>query len=357
MAQQNWERADPAEAGFDPAALDRAVRFATAHESPWPRDLRAYLETGYFEPKPYCDLLGPIRGRGPPNGLLLRQGRVVASWGNTRQVDFTFSVAKSYLGLLAGIAWADKLIPDLDEPIGRRVHDGGFEGPHNGAITWREMLQQTSEWEGELFGKADMFDRNPHPARGRKRQLQAPGTFWEYNDVRVNRFSLALLRLFRQPLPDVFAERIMSPIGGSTSWAWHGYRTSLVEIDGRVIESVSGGSHWGGGVEMHAEDQARIGLLMLNRGNWGSTRLLPEAWIKQSLTPCKLNPGYGLLWWLNPDRRDVPSASSSSFFAVGAGGNQIWVDPQSGIVGVMRWIDPGAVDGFIGRVTAALRSI
>ena len=85
---------------------------------------------------------------------------MVARWGDTRQVDFTFSVAKSYLSLLAGIAVADGLIADIDEPVGRTVDDGGFDGPHNGAITWRHLLQQTSEWEGTLFGKSDIIDRN-----------------------------------------------------------------------------------------------------------------------------------------------------------------------------------------------------
>ena len=199
---------------------------------------------------------------------------MVAHWGDTRQVDFTFSVAKSYLSLLAGIAVADGLIAELDEPVGRTVDDGGFDGPHNGAITWRHLLQQTSEWEGTLFGKSDIVDRNRNLAvegKGRKgdaRPLRPPGTFWEYNDVRVNRLALALLRRFRRPLPEVFAERIMRPIGASSDWSWHGYRTSMVEIDGRMIESVSGGSHWGGGIAIHAEDQARIGLLMLRRGAW-----------------------------------------------------------------------------------------
>ncbi len=348
--------------GFEPDALAEAVRFAAAHETPWPRDLRAHLEAGHFEKRPDNEILGPIRPRGAPNGLVLRHARLVASWGDTRQVDFTFSVAKSCLGLLAGLAWADGLLPDLDEPVGHRIHDRGFDGPHNGAVTWRHLLQQTSEWDGTLFGKSDMIDRNRNLAtegrgatKGTTRELRPPGGFWEYNDVRVNRLSLALLRLFRRPLPEIFAERIMRPIGASDDWAWHGYRTSSVEIDGRLVESVSGGSHWGGGIEMHAEDQARIGLLMLRRGDWGGHRLLPESWITQSLTPCALNPAYGFLWWLNTDRARVPSASPASFFAVGAGGNQIWVDPPTGIVAVMRWIDPAAVDGFAGRVTSALR--
>ena len=104
------------------------------------------METGNFEPPLDNEIIGPVRPRGGPNGLLLRHGKMVASWGDTRQVDMTFSVAKSYLSILAGIAVADGLIADLDELIGRTVDDGGFEGAHNGAITWRQMLQLTSEW-------------------------------------------------------------------------------------------------------------------------------------------------------------------------------------------------------------------
>jgi CubicO group peptidase (beta-lactamase class C family) len=355
-----WPGATPADAGFDVAMLDEAVRFAAAHETPWPRDLRAHIEAGFFEPPPFNEILGPIRARGAPNGLILRHGAVVASWGDTRQVDFTFSVAKSYLSLLAGVAVADGLIAELDDPVAASVDDGGFDGPHNGAITWRHLLQQTSEWEGTLFGKSDVIDRNRNLAmegKGRKgdaRLLRPPGMFWEYNDVRVNRLALALLRRFRRPLPEVFAEHIMKPIGASSDWRWHGYRTSSVEIDGRMIESVSGGSHWGGGVEIHAEDQARIGQLMLQRGEWGGARILSEDWVTESLKPCALNPNYGFLWWLNTAQTRYPSASRDSFAAVGAGGNLTWIDPGHDIVAVLRWTDPASVDQFLRLLMAAI---
>lgn len=360
-ALRNLPYAAPEEAGFNKPALDEAVRFAQTRETPWPRDLRAHLETGYFEPPPFNEILGPIRSRGGPNGLISRHGAIVASWGDTRQVDFTFSVAKSYLSLLAGIAHADGLVPDLDEPVRRTVDDGGFEGQHNGAITWRHLLQLTSEWEGTLFGKPDTIDRGRNlrtEGRGQKgevRPLHPPGTYWEYNDIRVNRLSLALLRRFGRCLPDVFAERIMNPIGASGTWRWHGYRTSSVTVGGRAIESVSGGSHWGGGLEIHAEDQLRIGLLLLNRGWWGGVRVLPESWVAKSLVPCALNPNYGLLWWLNTRTGRYPSAPEGSFFASGAGGNITWIDPGSGIVAVLRWIDPAAVDQFIRLTMAGLR--
>ena len=335
--------------------------FAEAHETPWPRDLRGHIESGFFERPPHNEILGPIRARGAPNGLVLRHGEAIASWGDTRQIDFTFSVAKSYLSLLAGVAVADGLIGDLDEKVRRTVDDGGFDGPHNGAITWRHLFQQTSEWSGSLFGKSDVIDHNRSLAtegrgaiKGERRALHPPGTFWEYNDVRVNRLSLALLQRFRRPLPEVFAERIMRPIGASNDWRWHGYRTSSVEIDGCMIESVAGGTHWGGGIEIHAQDQARIGMLMLQRGRWDGVQVLPEDWIAQSMVPCALNPTYGLLWWLNTRRLRYPHAPEDSVFAVGAGGNFTWIDPTNDIVAVLRWIDPAAVDGFIERVLAAL---
>jgi CubicO group peptidase (beta-lactamase class C family) len=336
-------------------------QFGSAHEIAWPRDLRTHIEAGFFEPPPHNEILGPIRARGPANGLVLQNNAVVASWGDTRQVDFTFSVAKSYLGLLAGVAVADGLIESLDEPVVLRVRDGGFEGRHNGAVTWRQLLQQTSEWEGSLFGKSEVIDRNRNlvlEGQGRKgdaRSLRAPGTYWEYNDVRVNRLALSLLRVFRRPLPEVFRERIMQPIGASDTWRWHGYRTSMVEIDGRMIESVSGGSHWGGGVEIHAEDQARIGLLMLQRGEWEGRRVLPESWIDESLVPCALHPNYGLMWWLNTGRTRYPSAPATGFYASGAGGNITWVDPANGIVAVMRWMARESVDPFLRMVLCAVR--
>ena len=100
-------------------------------ETEWPVDLLAHMEAGYFEPPPDNEILGPTAPRGKPNGLILRGGRIVASWGDTRRVDMTFSVAKSYLSLVAGVAVADGLIESLDEPVGKTVDDGGFGSEQN----------------------------------------------------------------------------------------------------------------------------------------------------------------------------------------------------------------------------------
>ena len=360
-----WDRVAPEAAGFDAAKLQEAVAFALANETKWQRDVRTQLETGTFEPPPDNFLFGPVANRSGPNGLILRGGKLVASWGDTRAVDMTFSVAKSYLSILAGLAVADGLIRDLDEPVGRTVQDGGFDGPHNGAITWRHLLHQTSEWEGTLFGKPDQIDRNRTLAtefagtsnmkKGEARPLRDPGSYWEYNDVRVNRLSLALLRRFGRALPQVFAERVMAPIGASSEWRWSGYSNSYVLVNGQSIRSVSGGGHWGGGVFIHAEDQARIGLMMARNGAWGGKQILSADWVSQSVTPCAIKPDYGFLWWLNTGRGPKPSAPADSYWATGAGGNFTWVDPTHDIVAVLRWHDAAQLDSWIGRVLGALK--
>jgi CubicO group peptidase (beta-lactamase class C family) len=53
------------------------------------------------------------------------------------------------------------------------------------------------------------------------------------------------------------------------------------------------------------------------------------------------------MWWLNTGRKRYASATETSFFASGAGGNITWVDPEDDLVAVMRWMDPAAVDGFV----------
>jgi CubicO group peptidase (beta-lactamase class C family) len=343
----------------DHAALFAALALAEGQESPFPRDLGAFLEAGHFDPPPHNAVIGPVFPRGAPNALVLHRGVRIGAFGDTRQADMTFSVAKSYLSLLAGVAQADGLIPDLDEPVRERVQDGGFESDQNAPITWRHLLTNTSEWEGVLFGKSDEIDRGRDLAlagarpRDTVRPLQPAGTYWEYNDVRVNRLSLCLLRLFRRPLPEVFAERITDPIGCSRDWVWYAYDNALVEVEGQRLPSVPGGTHWGGGMRIHAEDQARIGQLVLNRGAWEGRQVLPAEWIDASLTPCALNPSYGFLWWLNGAGR-WPEAPRDSVFAMGAGGNVTWIWPAGGVVTVLRWVNPEAVGRVCGMVAKAV---
>jgi CubicO group peptidase (beta-lactamase class C family) len=361
-----WERAKPESVGLDPATIRAAADFAVAQETLWPRSINDFYVNEMKEPPPWNKIIGPVRDRGGPSGVILRGGRIVAEWGDIERADMTFSVTKSYVSTCVGLAQDAGLIKDLDAPVRDLVDDGGFDSAQNRPITWKHLLQQTSEWEGTLWDKPDLVDRNrvvgagastvqTGTAKGTDRKLQKPGSYWEYNDVRVNRLSLAAMRVWRRALPDLLKEKIMNPIGASPRWEWHGYENSWVEIDGKRMQSVSGGAHWGGGLFISSLDHARLGYLFLRRGNWAGRQLLSADWIGKATQPCAINPHYGFMWWLNSDGKAWPGVSRESFMALGAGSSLIWVDPTTDIVAVARWIKGDAIPAFVARIAKAVR--
>jgi CubicO group peptidase (beta-lactamase class C family) len=344
-----WQTRSAAAEGLDSAKLQVAIDYALAHGSNWDFD-RDQVRT--FGPP-----LGPLpKTHASTNGIVLRHGYVVASFGDTKANDPVYSIAKSFLSTVAGVAVERGLIKNVDDRVASYIHDGGYDSPHNSRITWRNHLQQESEWEGTLWGKnADFVGREQFGNGARPpRAIQDPGSYYEYNDVRINRFSLSLLRLYGTGLPDVLKTAIMDPIGASSEWRWIPYDNSQVVINGKSIGSVSGGTRWGGGLWINSEDLARFGLLALNRGNWNGKQLVSAQWFKDATTPSAHGPDYGYLWWLNTQRKQWPSGPASSFAALGNGTNIIWVDPDHDIVVVWRWLQNNAMDGFIQRLEAAV---
>lgn len=362
-----WKQVAPQDAGFSSDQLAAAVSFARDHETPWPHSF--YYDDGRYAPNvdwnetgPWSAVLGPVRPRGAGAGMILKGGRVVAQWGETDRPDMTFSIAKSYLAVLAGLAVDDGLIADIDASVGQAVPGPLFESEHNRKVTWRHLLQQTSEWHGDLFGKPDQIDHNRHVGpqadnsrKGQLRELQEPGSFYEYNDVRVNLLSWSLLHVFRRPLPDVLRERVMDPIGASDAWKWLGYDNAWVDIDGQRMQSVPGGGHWGGGLFIGAADHARFGLLIASGGLWNGRRILSERWIASMLAPSPALENYGFLWWLNRGPHANASAPSTAACALGAGGNVVWLDRDNDLVVVTRWLSPAKFAEFISRVMQARR--
>jgi CubicO group peptidase (beta-lactamase class C family) len=337
----SWEKKAPADVGMDAAKLEAAIAFAQTRETNWPRDFST-------QNKIFGTPLGPVaKSRAGTNGLVIRNGYVVGEFGDTNNVAPTYSVAKSMLATVAGVAVREGLITNLDEPVGAKIKDGGYDSPHNSKVTWRHHLQQVSEWEGEMWGKKHDFVGKEAFGDGERkpRALQEPGTYYEYNDVRINRFSLSLLRLFKKPVPDVFRDEIMNVIGASKAWQWIPYDNSYVEVDGRKMPSVSGGTRWGGGVWINAWDMARFGYLWLRGGKWGNKQLIPPDYVKAALTPSEHGPDYGFLWWLNTKGR-AKELPTNSFQAQGAGSNTIFVSPDHDLVIVWRWHGSGKEQFF-----------
>lgn len=353
----DWERKDPAMAGFEPEGVARMVAFAEGNEYSGSRDLRIAILKG-FEREPYHSIQGPTKKRGGPAGMLIKDGYLVASWGDTRRVDMTFSVTKSFLSTVAGLATDAGLIASVQDTVATYIWDGTFEGEHNGKITWEHLLQQNSDWSGELWGGKDWADRPPREGgtdEWKYRELKEPGTVMEYNDVRVNVLAYALTHVWRKPLPVVLKEKVMDKIGASTSWRWHGYEDAWTEIDGIRMKSVTGGGHSGGGLFISAEDMARFGLLFMNGGDWNGEQLISKEWIEKAVNPSVPNPNYGYMWWLNQDGEDHwEGLPEHLFYAAGFGGNFIVIDSQNKWVLVTRWLEPSKIGEMVSLVQGAM---
>jgi len=353
----NWEEKKPEEYGISSAKLQDAVTFALANEYSGARDLRIAILKG-FEREPFHEILGPTKKRGGPAGMVLKNGYIVAKWGDVERVDMTFSVTKSFLSTVGGLAIDKGLIANVDDKVGTYVWDGTFNGTHNAKISWKHLLQQNSDWSGTLWGGKDWADRPPRKGGiddWKYRALHEPGTVMEYNDVRVNVLAYALTQVWRNSLPRVLKEELMDPIDASTTWRWHGYENAWTEVDGVQVKSVTGGGHSGAGLFINTTDMARFGLLFLNDGKWKEKSILSKTWINEATQPSIPNPNYGYMWWLNKKgSRHWEGLSEELFYAAGFGGNFIVIDRANDMVIVTRWLEPNKIGELVGKIRSAL---
>src|SRR5688500_13395367 len=166
-----WERRRPAQVGLDSAKIEEAIAFAKSRESKSPRDLEeAHYQS--FGREPFGGAIGPFSERGPQTGVIVRRGYIVAAWGEPERVDMTFSVTKSFVSTVVGLAMDRGMIRSIDDPVrsymGPILHataptvasEGGrgrfdarrpidlFATEHNRQITWDHLLRQVSDWEG-----------------------------------------------------------------------------------------------------------------------------------------------------------------------------------------------------------------
>ena len=356
-AHGTWQQKKPGEYSIDSKKIAQAIDFAKENEYGGSKDLRIAILHG-FSKEPYHKISGPTKKRGGPAGMILKNGYRIASWGTVERVDMTFSVTKSYLSTVAGLA-VDRNLISPKEKVSKIIWDTTFDGNHNSQITWEHLLNQSSDWSGTLWGGHDWADRPPSKGSiddWKNRAFSIPGTQFEYNDVRVNLLAYSLLNVWRKPLPQVLKEYIMDPIGASSSWRWYGYNNSWIELDGQRTQSVSGGGHSGGGLFINTLDHARFGLLFLNDGAWNGNQLISKNWIKEATTPSPAQISYGYMWWLNKKgtNRFWQGVPQNVFYASGFGGNYIVIIPDEDIVIVTRWLEPSQIGLFVKKVIDAL---
>ncbi|EMD28674.1 serine hydrolase domain-containing protein [Amycolatopsis azurea] len=316
------------------------VRAAVAAQrervTPGIEDMTSYLDSQVTDDF-HREVIGPVLAASGASGVVVHGGERVASWGDPSVPEMAFSATKSVVSTVAGLAFDAGQIPDVHRPVAGTLDMPELEDRRGSTITWHHLLQQTGQWDGELWGKPAWADAGSHRP-GSAPPDALPGAGWAYNDVRVNLLCLALTRLFGRPLPAVLRDGVLGPLGASGTWSWHGYRGATTGIGGEDVPVVSGGAHWGGGLWISADDLALLGLLYLRDGYDHGRRLLSAEWIDRTWRPCDHNQDYGYLWWLNDRQRVYPAAPASGRCARGNGGRHLlWVDPERDLVIVSRW--------------------
>ena len=319
----------------DRPALQRAVTAQAGRATPGTDDMAAYLDR-QVDDASHREVVGPLLNGSGASGVVLLHGEEVAAWGDPDIPEMAFSATKSFVALVAGVAF-DRGLLRPSQPVVEVLDLEELQHGPARQITWQHLLQQTSQWRGVLWGKPTDVDAQSLRERDEVHDV-APGQGWAYNDVRINLLTLALTALLKAPLDEVLRKAALAPLGASASWSWHGYASSWLDVaDGRV-PVVSGGAHWGGGLLISARDLARVGQLHLTGGAHDGRQLLSQEWLQRMWAPCAVKPEYGYLWWRNDTDKVWPGAPRTGRCARGNGGRHLlWIDPARDLVVVSRW--------------------
>ena len=253
--------------------------------------------------------------------------------GNDRDTHWiSWSVGKSFLSMLVGIALGEGAIESLDDALERYAPE--LAGTAYEGVTVKDALEMSSGvgWNEDYsdpesdiarFGRAlALGDSMIEFAKTLSRKHQ-PGTVNYYNSMDAQVLGLVLERATGMSPGDYLEDRVWSRIGA--------------EHDGYWILDDTGAELAAGGVYVTARDYARFGLLYLNEGAWNGSEIVPADWVTASHTPDadRLMPGeredsdtvwgYGYLWWL-------PRAADGPFAAVGIYNQFVYIDPESQLV-------------------------
>ncbi len=318
--------------------MDRFVPVSVMPPAPEPWDLGKNHDSlrynGEFHGKP-TSLEEFIALSDTSAFLVIQDGNVVyekyAHGDSAESLHTSFSVAKSFTSALVGIAFGEGLIESLDDPIRKYLPELAsktWEG-----VTVRHVLQMSS---------GVRFDENYSDPESDINQMvgkvppmtyleyidtlareHEPGTFNHYASINTQLLGILLVRVTGETLTDYMTRVLWHPLGMEQKGMWM--------VDEQGIEFAMGG------LAASARDYAKLGLLYLHGGQRGETRILPEGWAKESVTPNAPhlmpgeNPGssntagYMYQWW-------TPRSWDGDFLARGIWGQNVYVHPANRVV-------------------------
>ena len=263
------------------------------------------------------------------------------------QVVYSFSMHKSIVALLLGVAVAEGHIGDIDDSIA--VYLPEWRGDPRERITLRHALQMNSGLEPMSF-PANPFSKHVKRQIGTDlaatalgfRLQDEPGSVFSYNGVNPTLLVMVLERATGRRYADYLSGKLWRPAGNGEAAVWLDHPGGLAR----------------GATSLYAKpmDWLRIGQLLLDNGRAGGAQVIPEAWLKELTTPSPTNPRYGLLTWIGADYVEARTLEAFEGFAAvaeqpfdagdiiyfdGLGGQRVYVIPSAQLVivrtGVLAW--------------------
>jgi CubicO group peptidase (beta-lactamase class C family) len=255
----------------------------------------------------------------------------------------SWSVAKSFVATLVGMALADGRIRSLDDPIDRyvpRLADSAYAG-----VPIRHVLQMSSGVEFDedyddlrsdirlFFLQVYVLGRDADDLTAGYDRHGPSGKQFHYASVDTQALGMLVSEVFDRPFVDVFAERLWRPLGAHSAF----WNVDATGGDGEPIAFCC--------LNARLRDYAKLGQLYAQHGMWKGRRLLPASWVRQATTPGAphLEPGqlpdphstrgYGLQWW-------VPRDYDREYYAAGVWGQYIYVSERDDLVIARTAVDP-----------------
>lgn len=292
--------------------------------------------------------------RNPATGLLIARDDTILmeryQYGRTDTQRFTsFSMAKTLVAMMIGIALSEGLIRSLDDAA--QVYDAGLAGSAYGATPIRHLLTMSSgvrfreDYDGTddsaRLSQATVRGASPGGAQAARLfndRIAPPGQRWSYASGETFVLALVLRGATGRPVADYFAEKIWQPLGAQADATW------LTDRSGQEVGYM--------GFNAVLRDYARLALMLARHGRVGDRQLIPADWVREA-TRAHFSGrqtgrwyGYGYQTWVFPE-------NDGSFALLGVRGQAIFVDPVSRLVLVNTAVRPTARDSG-GADTVAL---
>jgi CubicO group peptidase (beta-lactamase class C family) len=246
--------------------------------------------------------------------------------GSTRESLLTsFSVAKSFVSTLVGIAIDRGLIRSVDDRVTDYLPELAARDPRFRQITLRHLLTMSSGIRYEEGGFPWPFGDDTYTYYGvdlrdvalnRTRIAVPPGLAWQYNNYNPLLLGLVLERATGTSVAAFMAKKLWQPLGAEADATWS------------LDSEHSGFEKMESGVNARAVDYARFGLLFLHNGEWNGRRIISEDWVRTATgagAAVDLAYGYRYFWWLDVER-------PGRFYAMGKYGQFVYIAPDADAV-------------------------